>query len=408
MTGEVPSFRQPQPKVCRVVTIPWIFATWLRRQIRVVRDSGIDLTLVASPGAELDRLARDHAFRCHPVPIRRGISPTHDLVALLRLVRFFAGERFDIVHTSTPKAGLLGAVAAKLARVPIRIHTYTGQPWVVLHGALRQTVRFGDRVIATLDTRCYADSMSQREFLVREGVVADAKLAVLGDGSIGGVDLKRFDAEVWRTQQGTATRAALGISDRARVIVFVGRVTCDKGIVELVSAFESLDRGGAGIDLVLVGPMEPERDPVPRRVVARIAANPRIHLVGFTDQPEKYLGIADVFCLPSYREGFGTAVIEAAAMGVPAVVTSIIGLVDAVVAGETGLFVPPRDDRALASALSVMLADAKTARRFGEAARRRVVRLFDAERVDSLVVDEYRRLAEESQSAPEARLRRHS
>jgi len=405
MIDDAPLREQPRLKVCRVVTVAWIFGTWLRRQIQVVRDSGIDLTLVASPGAQLDLLVRNQGFRCHPVPIRRSIAPAHDLLALLRLVRFFATERFDIVHTSTPKAGLLGAVAARLARVPIRIHTYTGQPWVVLRGLARRAVRLGDRVIATLDTHCYADSVSQREFLVREGVVAETKLSVLGAGSIGGVDLKRFDPGIWRREQGPATRAALSIPEDARVIVFVGRVTRDKGITELVSAFNLLDHGGAGIDLVLVGPLEPERDPLPREVVERISGNPRIHLVGFTDQPEKYLGIADVFCLPSYREGFGTAVIEAAAMGVPAVVTSIVGLVDAVVAGDTGLFVPPRDSEALASALSALLADAEATRRLGEAARRRASLMFDAERVDSLVVHEYRRLAEERQSAPRGKRR---
>jgi glycosyltransferase involved in cell wall biosynthesis len=269
---------------------------------------------------------------------------------------------------------------------------FTGQVWVEMQGTTRKIMRFCDWIIGHLNTQCYTDSASQRDFLINERLVAASKLSVLGAGSVGGVDLERFSPKVFGKKRAAAIRRKLGIAEQSFVILFVGRLTQDKGIRELVAAFQRLQRDRKDVELILVGPFEPERDPLPRETLDELSANQNIHVIGFSPEPEKYMAVADVFCLPSYREGFGSVVIEAAAMGLPSIASSVVGLVDAVVDGETGLLVPAKDVFALKQALIRMLSAPDTRRRMGHAARKRAVRDFDAKIINRLVVEEYKKL----------------
>jgi glycosyltransferase involved in cell wall biosynthesis len=378
-------------RICRVVTVPLTFATLLREQIRRVVEAGFEVTLVSSPGPQLAEVACEAGARSYDLPMAREVSPFADLAALRELVRYLRRERFDLVHSSTPKAGLLVAMAGLLARIPRRLHTYTGQPWVELQGPMRWAAITSDRTVGRLDTHLYADSESQRRFLVAHDIVPEPRIRVLGDGSISGVDLRRFDPEAWQ-RESQLNRAELGIDHQAIVIAFVGRVTRDKGIRELVVAFNQLASERTDMHLMLVGPQEPERDPLPPETQREIVTNRRIHTVGFTDKPERYLALADVFCLPSYREGFGTVAIEAGAMRLPSVVSRITGLIDAIVDEQTGIVVPPKQVAPLAHALGRLIADPDLRRRMGAAARDRAMRCFDADVVNGLVVSEYARL----------------
>ena len=381
-----------QLRVCRIVTVPLTFATLLREQINGIVDVGIDLTLVSSPGPELDELSRVLPVHCRSISMTRKFSPREDLCSLLALVRFLHRGKFDIVHSSTPKAGLLSALAGVVARVPARLHTYTGQVWIDLRGPIRWIAYHCDQIIGRLSTHCYADSESQRNYLVSQQMVDARKIRVLGAGSISGVDLQRFDPSIVSRTRANLRRRS-GIAETSLVIIFVGRVTKDKGIVELISAFRMLRELYNDIDLVLVGPLESERDPLPPETLEELSSDMHIHAVGFTVKPEEYLAMADIFCLPSYREGFGTVAIEAGAMSLPAVVTRVTGLVDAVVDGETGVLVPPRNVEALTQALQSMIESPEMRYRMGQAARQRAVRYFDAATINQMVVDEYFRLA---------------
>ena len=377
-----------RPRICRIVSVAFVMRTQLRAQLRHAADAGIDVTMVCSPSADLTALGQELGIRSHGLTIARQTSPVQDLVSLVALTRFFARERFDLVHSSTPKAGLLCALAGMASRTPLRLHTYTGQPWVELHGVSRQLARQADRQIARLDTHVYADSHSQREFLVAEGLVPADRISVIGSGSIAGVELDRFDKARWH-DEGRAIRARLGIPRDACVIAFVGRLTRDKGICELVSAFERVSRRPARVDLLLVGPEEPERARLPSHVATAIASNPRIHAVGYSATPECYLAAADIFCLPSYREGFGSVVIEAGAMELPSIATRVTGLQDTVVDGETGLLVPAKEVDALVQALERLIDEPALRRRMGEAGRRRAIAQFDASIVNGQMVSEY-------------------
>jgi glycosyltransferase involved in cell wall biosynthesis len=377
-----------RPRICRIVSVAFVMRTQLRAQLRHAAEAGLDVTMVCSPSPDLTALGEELGIRGHGLTIARQTSPFQDVRSLAVLTRFLARERFDLVHSSTPKAGLLCALAGLASRTPLRLHTYTGQPWVELHGVSRRVAREADRLIGRLDTHLYADSHSQREFLVAEGLVAADRISVIGAGSIAGVELDRFDRTRWR-EDGRVIRTRLGIPPDACVIAFVGRLTRDKGICELVAAFERVSTRPGRVDLLLVGPEEPERAPLPSHVASALASNPRIHPVGYSAEPERYLAAADVFCLPSYREGFGSVVIEAGAMGLPSVATRVTGLQDTVVDGETGLLVPAKDVDALVHALQLLIDDPALRRQMGEAGHRRAVAQFDSSIVNGQMVAEY-------------------
>ena len=379
-------------RIVRVATMAFVVLHHLAGQIRASMGAGHEVILISSPDAGSDRLGSLGASEVVLVPIPREIEPFADLVALIRLWRQFRRLRPDIVHSITPKAGLLTALAARVCGVRIRLHTFTGQAWVERKGPVRWLGRMADRVITLLNTRCYADSFSQRDFLESERLCRPGSIRVLGAGSLSGVPLERFDP-VRLEAAASKIRAGLLLSENARVILFVGRVTRDKGIVELVDAFRALQPRVPGATLLLVGPLEPERDPLPEATLAEIGRNPGIHALGYVANPEHYMAASDVFCLPSYREGFGIVAIEAAALGLPCVGTRIVGLSDAVVDGATGLLVPPKDARSLAAALENLLRDDALRARLGAAARERVAREFDESLLNAKLVAEYTELA---------------
>lgn len=377
-------------KICRVTTVPFFLLHHLRGQIEAAVAARHEVWAVCSADDGTEDPAKSPGIRFHPIEISRRIAPRDDLRALWQLYRFFRALRFDIVHSATPKAGLLTAIAGWLARVPVRMHSFTGQAWSELSGPVRWIAQLADWVIVKLNTRCYADSPSQRRFMIESGVTGEDGVAVLGDGSLGGVDFTQFDPQ--RVQPlARARRAELGIPEGEPVILFIGRVNRDKGIVELVSAYRTLLERFPRLHLVLVGYFEPHLDPLPEEVLAAIRGTPAIHAVGYHAQPESFVGFADLLCLPSYREGFGNVVIEAAALEVPTVGTRIVGLADAVIDGETGILVAPKDAAALAAALERMLADNLARVAMGKRARERALRLFDAARVNRLLLEEYER-----------------
>lgn len=379
-------------RIARISTVAFFVVSQLKRQIVALAESGAQVTAVASAGPEMTSLRGIAGVNCAAIDIPRSISPWRDLMALMRLYRFFRREQIDIAHSTTPKAGLLTAIAALLAGVPVRLHTFTGQPWVSMQGIRRSLARWSDMLVGRLNTRCYADSGSQRQFLIEQGIIAENKIFVIGAGSLAGVDTGRFNPARFPVRQRIATREALCIPDDAPVLLFVGRITVDKGVRELLEAFRALKAQQSRAHLLFVGRFDADSG-VPGGVSQRdIDSIPDAHIVGYTECPEEYLAIADILCLPSYREGFGTVVIEAAAMGVPTVGSDIYGLSDAVVKGETGILVPPRDATALARALSELLADENRRRRMGVAAKRRAEAVFDARQVSGKLIAEYRAL----------------
>ncbi len=376
-------------KICRVVTVPITFETLLHDQVLTVATDH-DLTIVCNFGESgIDAyFSQKAAVKTWSLPISRQVSPLNDLRAVWQLARFLRREKFDIVHSSTPKAGLVTMLAGILAGTAGRIHTYTGQIWMTATGLLRFIMRSVDRLNGWNGTHLFADSASQRQLLIDEGLVNANKISVIGPGSISGVNLARFDPTKFSAADHANTRATLGIPADHTVIAFVGRVVRDKGIGELVSAFERLQKTHK-VTLLIIGPVEVVRDQLPAETLTFIETNPNVARTGFVSDPETYLAASDIFCIPSYREGFGSVAIEAGAMGLPVVATKVTGLVDAVVQDKTGLLVEIHDVDGLAAALQTLITNEQLRVQLGQAGRERAETEFAAETINQLVSDTY-------------------
>lgn len=317
-------------------------------------------------------------------PIARPIAPVADLRAIAQLTRLFRQRQFDLVHSVTPKAGLIATVAGRMAGVPRRLHTFTGQVWATRRGPMRNVLKMADRLIANSATHILVDSFSQRDFLVAQGIVDAGKASVLGRGSISGVDASRFRPDAAKRQ---LVRAELGIPGAATVFLFLGRLKRDKGVLDLARAFALCSAQDPQARLLLVGPDEDGLE-VQIRGLAGTGAE-RVHRVQYTDRPEEYFAAADIFCLPSYREGFGTTIIEAAAAGVPAIGSKIYGITDAIVEGETGLLFEAGKVQQLAQSMRTLAGDASLRRRMGQSARERAVRDFSSTVVTAALLEYY-------------------
>lgn len=377
-------------RILRSANTPFFMLHLLGSQMRAEMAAGHEVFVAAGKGDGAEELAAMLGGRLIEIYVPRDIEPLEDLKALWAIYRLMRRLRPDIAHSTTPKSGLLFAIAAFLARVPIRLHTFTGQPWVEMRGLRRFITRAADRLIVMLNTQNYCDSPSQQRLLESEGIAAPGRVRVVGAGSLSGVDTVKFTLP--SASEREAARASLGLPVGARAIAFVGRITAEKGVVELLDAFDRLKKDMPDLHLFLIGPFD-NRAELPAEQLQRAQTAAGVHVTGYVAAPRNILAAVDVLALPSYREGFGNVVIEAAVMGIPTVGTRINGLIDAVAEGETGLLVPVRDAAALAEALRKLLTDQALRERMGAAARERAMRLFAADRISTLVLAEYERLA---------------
>jgi glycosyltransferase involved in cell wall biosynthesis len=372
-----------RPRICIVVAAPLTLKAFMLGHLAALARIA-EVTVVADFAAEDEAFPWPGTITRVAVAIARPISPWADLKALLTLLRLFRQRRFDLVHSITPKAGLLAMLAAALAGVPLRLHTFTGQVWVTRAGLMRRLLKGADRLIARLATHALADSPSQRDFLVAQGIVAASGSAVLAQGSICGVDTSRFRPDTAARER---VRLRHDIPAGAVVFLYLGRMHRDKGLLDLAQAFAEAGTRHPDAHLLLVGPDEGHLRAALERAAAGCSA--RLHHAGLTDRPQDYFAAADVFCLPSYREGFGTTIIEAAAAGVPALGSRIYGVTDAIVDGETGLLFEAGDVPQLARCLGTLAGDAGLRARMGEQARQRAVRDFSSTVVTAALLEYY-------------------
>lgn len=321
------------------------------------------------------------------IPIERKLSPLSDLRALKSLLVIFKREKFSSVHTFTPKAGLIGMLAAFLCAVPNRLHTFTGQVWVNEGGFKRWFYKNIDRIIVLFSTQVFCDSASQGKFLIREGVCQSKKISMLGFGSISGVNLDRFKSDPL-TREGL--RRKFSISEDVCLFLYLGRLSKDKGIYDLLRAFADLRKKCGDIALWIVGPDE---EGIAKSIKSHDSETySSINWFGLSFNPEIYMASADVLLLPSYREGFGTVIIEAAACSLPTVAYKIDGVVDAIVNGQTGLLVRKGDVRDFRNKMEFLYRNTRLRLKLGSSAKKRVDENFSGEIVTKAWLDFYHQL----------------
>ena len=373
----------PSRKICFVLTIEFAVKAFLLNHLRALTKI-YDVTVIVNTNNPNFLLEHGINAKVIALDITRKIGLFSDLVALVKLVKIFSQQRFSAVHSITPKAGLLAMLAAYMARVPLRIHTFTGQIWVTKSGFKRYFLKQIDCLIAFLSTHNLVDSPSQCEFLLHENVISSTKSTVLAKGSISGVDISRFKPDLVAK---SSIRQELNITDDAILFLFLGRLTVDKGLLDLAKAFGELNFANA--HLLFVGPDEQALQAEITRLAGESSMN--IQFIGHTNTPEIFMAAADVLCLPSYREGFGSVVIEAASVGVPAIASRIYGITDAVEDNETGLLHAPRDIDAIKKCLQNMLDNPTLRLKLGQQAQTRAIKDFNSHLITQAWVDFYRK-----------------
>jgi len=348
-----------------------------------------DVLALSSPGPELDALGKREGVRTAAVAMRRDISPVADLLSLLRLYRLMRREKPAMVHSMTPKAGLLCMMAARMAGVPVRVHTFTGLLFPTATGWRKHLLKLTDRITCACATHVMPEGEGVRADLVSARITRKP-MRVLGYGNVRGIDLQHYARTPQVAAAAARLREDLGIKAGGMVFVFVGRIVADKGVRELVAAFRRIKMQDA--HLLLVGPHEPDHDPLGSATLSAIAGDCRIHSVGLQRDVRPWLAAADALVLPSYREGFPNVVIEAGAMGLPSIVTDINGSREIIADGRNGIIVPPRDTDALAAAMERLTCDPAERERMADAARPMVAGRYEQTFVRRCLKDFYKEI----------------
>lgn len=369
-------------KIIRAVTVP-LSLCFCRDVMIKMRAMGYHMVAVTSPGPELDSLRRDDGFHCVEVPMERHISPLSDLLSLVRLIGVFRKERPWVVHSMTPKAGLLCMVAAWLTRVPVRVHTFTGLVWPTATGLKRRVLMMTDRITCACATHVIPEGQGVMDDLRRGGITRKS-MRVLGYGNVMGVDMEKFDPSRFTAKKDPAVFT----------FVFVGRIVGDKGINELVDAFVKLHDKHKNTRLMLVGNYEHNLDPVNNTTRQLIDTNDGIDACGpkYGDDLLQMYVDADCFVMPSYREGFPNTVLEAGAMGLPSIVTDINGSREIIENEKNGLIVPSKNADALYDAMERMLTDDNARERMKGNARPMIASRFERGFVQKCQIEFYERI----------------
>ena len=328
----------PKKKIIRAATVPGSLDTFCKGVLSELKQE-YEVVALSSPGEALQRVAEREGVRTIAVPMERHISPVKDLKSLWQMWRVLRRERPDMIHSMTPKAGLMCMVGAWLAGVPVRVHTFTGLVWPTATGLKRRILMATDWLTCACATHIIPEGEGVKNDLLNHHITRKP-IKVLGHGNVRGIDLTQYNPEAYPA---TGTDSF--------TFVFVGRIVRDKGINELVSAFDCLHREYPSTRLVLVGPREDNLDPVAPSTLQRIKAGEGIDAMGRQSDVLPYYADADALVFPSYREGFPNVVIEAGAMGLPSIVTDINGSREIIIDGKNGVIIPPRDEEALYQAM---------------------------------------------------------
>ena len=372
-------------KIIRTSTVSTSLNTFCRGTLRRLAQT-YDVVAVSTPDDELHEMAQREGVRVVGVAMRRPISPLHDLRSLLRLIRVFRRERPDMVHSITPKAGLLSMIAAWVCRVPVRLHTFTGLVFPTAAGLRQKILILTDRITCACATHIVPEGEGVKNDLINYGITRKP-LRVLGYGNVRGVDMQHYS----RTPEVMAAAQPI-MRSGVFTFVFVGRVVRDKGINELVQAFVRLNAQEPATRLILVGRFEDDLDPVSPQTRQTIEQNGSIESVGSQADVRPWLAASDALVFPSYREGFPNVVLEAGAMGLPSIVTDINGSREIIVEGENGVIVPPRDADALYAAMLRFIEAPAEVAQMAANAREMIASRFEKSFVEQCLFDYYKEI----------------
>ena len=357
-------------------------------QMKFMTSHNFEVIGLSSPGELLDKVGNKEGVKVVGIKMSRKITPIQDLKAVLKLYKYLRKEKPTIVHTHTPKAGIVGILASYLARVPNRMHTVAGLPLLEATGVKRKVLNFVEKMTYKCATNVYPNSYGLKNIIVDSNFTKKEKLKVIANGSSNGIDTSYFNPALFSEEEGQILRDNLNVQKKDFVFIFVGRIVGDKGINELVAAFEKLSTENKKVKLLLVGPLEEELDPLQEQTTNIIQNNKQIISVGYQNDVRPYFAIANVLAFPSYREGFPNVVMQAGAMGLPSIVSDINGCNEIIVAQKNGLIIPVKSVTPLYNAMVVTIKD----KQMRLNARHMITNRFEQKVVWEALLNEYKTL----------------
>lgn len=380
-------------KLIRITTVPISFKVLLKGQLRFMASNGFDVKGVSSEGEELREVYENEGIVMEAINMSRKITPFQDLKSLWEMWNFLRKEKPQIVHTHTPKAGIIGMLAARLAGVPHRLHTVAGLPLMEATGIKRKILNFVEKLTYSSATRVYPNSKGLYDFILQNNFTQSNKLKIIGNGSSNGINTTFFSPDQVSETERVMLREKLNIQPDDFVFVFVGRIVSDKGINELIKAFSELQTAEnnelTGIKLLLVGGLESDLDPLNPETLAEINQNKDIISVGFQQDVRPFFAISDALAFPSYREGFPNVVMQAGAMGLPSIVSDINGCNEIIVEGENGLIIPSKNVEKLKEKMLTLARDKNLYIKLKENSRRMIENRYEQSVVWKALLEEY-------------------
>ncbi|MBL7701569.1 MAG: glycosyltransferase family 4 protein [Ferruginibacter sp.] len=334
-------------KLIRMTTVPMALRYLLPGQMRFMSSSGFDVLMISADGKELPEVIANEQCRHIVVPMTRKITPLADLKCLFKLISIFRKERPDIVHTHTPKAGLLGMLAAKFCGVKVRIHTVAGLPLMVEKGFKYQLLKFIEKLTYASANHVWPNSNSLMQVITKNKLCKSNKLSIIAKGSTNGINVNRFNKESLDEKIINEVKEQIGYSAENTYLLCIGRLVKDKGIIELVNVFTQLQKDNINLKLLLVGEYEETLDPLPAETLQEIKNNPSIIHINWSNRVEYFMQLADLFVFPSHREGFPNVLLQAGSMGLPVICSHITGNIDIVTNNETGLIFDSQNEQQL-------------------------------------------------------------
>ncbi|WP_339661517.1 glycosyltransferase family 4 protein [Croceibacter atlanticus] len=341
-------------KLVRITTVPISLEKLLENQLNFM-SKYYHVTAMSAEKERLKMFGENQDIKTFHLELTRKITPLQDLKAVYKLYKFLKEIKPHIVHTHTPKAGIVGMLAAYIARVPHRLHTVAGLPLMEATGIKRKVLNAVEKLTYVCATKVYPNSKGLKDFILTENLSKPSKLKIIGNGSSNGIDTTYFDPNRYTETFKNELKLKLGISKTDKVFIFVGRLVSDKGINELISAFNKLQQNHQNIKLLLVGSLESDLDPLHKQTLNTIKSNQHIISLGFQKDVRPWFAISDMLTFPSYREGFPNVVLQASAMGLPCIVSNINGCNEIITDNLNGLIIPKKDPDALEDAMKVLV-----------------------------------------------------
>ncbi|SIR12585.1 Glycosyltransferase involved in cell wall bisynthesis [Chryseobacterium sp. RU33C] len=383
-------------KLIRITTVPLSLKILLKGQHRFMSEH-FDVIGVSSPGKELDEVKNDEGIDVISIDMSRKITPIKDIKSLWSTYKFLKRENPQIVHTHTPKAGIVGMLAARMAGVPHRLHTVAGLPLMEVKGMKRHVLDLVEKLTYASATQVYPNSKGLSDYIIKHKYTNKYKLKVIGNGSSNGIDTSFFSPQQVSEDHKILLKEQLKIKDTDFVFVFVGRLVGDKGINELIKAFSALNNqeNQQRSKLLLVGCLEQELDPLYSDTLKEIENNPNIISVGFQKDVRPYFAISNALVFPSYREGFPNVVMQAGAMELPSIVSDINGCNEIIIENQNGVIVPVKDSERLTEEMEKMIMNKDYYQALKMNARPMIEDRFEQSVIWNAILSEYNKLIKE-------------